>query len=90
VELVRRRRIIRASFSQERMTYIAAQDSSDGLAKVIYQSKDAKTTKTKILRHFGLLETHNHDSPIGNASDISEFIIDYDYSQVAPMNYWLQ
>jgi len=36
------------------MTYIAAQDSSDGLAKVIYQSKslsstrsgNAKTTKT--------------------------------------------
>jgi hypothetical protein len=26
-------------------------------------------------------ETHNHDPPIGNASDISEFIIDYDYSQ---------
>jgi hypothetical protein len=28
------------------MTYVAAQDSSDGIAKVIYQSKDAKTTKT--------------------------------------------
>ena len=45
VELVRRWRIIRASFSQERMTYVTAQDSSDGVAKVIYQSKDAKTTK---------------------------------------------
>jgi hypothetical protein len=40
------RYIIRASFSQERMTYVAAQDSSDGAAKVIYQSKDAKTSKT--------------------------------------------
>ena len=40
------RYIIRASFSQERMTYIAAKDSSDRVAKVIYQSKDAKTTKT--------------------------------------------
>ena len=40
------RYIIRASFSQERMTYVAAQDSSDGAAKVIYQSKDGKTTKT--------------------------------------------
>ena len=40
------RYIIRASFSQARMTYVAAQDSSDGVAKVIYQSKDAKTTKT--------------------------------------------
>ncbi len=28
------------------MTYIAAQDSSDRVAKVIYQSKDAKTSKT--------------------------------------------
>jgi len=40
------RYIIRASFSQERMTYIAAKDSSDRVAKVIYQSKDSKTTKT--------------------------------------------
>ncbi|MCP4624415.1 MAG: hypothetical protein GY850_12920 [bacterium] len=46
VELVRRRRIIRASFSQERMTYIAADDSSDGVSKVIYQSKDGRSTKT--------------------------------------------
>jgi len=29
--------IIQASFSQERMTYVAAQDTSDGIAKVIYQ-----------------------------------------------------
>ncbi len=46
MELVRRRRIIRASFSQERMTYIAADESADGTAKVIYESKDAKTSKT--------------------------------------------
>ena len=40
------RYIIRASFfPKERITYVAAQDSSDGIAKVIYQSKDAKTTK---------------------------------------------
>jgi hypothetical protein len=38
--------IIRASFSQERMTYIAACDSADGMAKVIYESKDGKATKT--------------------------------------------
>ncbi len=38
--------IIRAYFSQERMTYIAANDSSDGVAKVIYQSKDGTSTKT--------------------------------------------
>jgi len=40
------RYIIRASFSQERMTYIAASDSSDGVSKVIYQSKDGTSTKT--------------------------------------------
>jgi len=28
------------------MTYIAAKDSSDRVAKVTYQSRDAKTTKT--------------------------------------------
>jgi hypothetical protein len=28
------------------MTYVAAQDSSEGLAKVIYESKDGKTHKT--------------------------------------------
>jgi hypothetical protein len=45
-ELVRRRRIIRASFSQERMTYIAADESANGVAKVLYESKDGKATKT--------------------------------------------
>ena len=40
------RYIIRASFSQERMTYISANDSCDGLAIVIYQSKDGTSTKT--------------------------------------------
>ena len=38
--------IIRASFSQERMTYIPAQDSADGKAKVTYESKDGKISKT--------------------------------------------
>jgi len=40
------RYIIRASFSQERMTYITTDDSPDGTAKVIYESKDGKTSKT--------------------------------------------
>jgi len=40
------RYIIRASFSQERMSYIAANDSSDGVSKVVYQSKDGTSTKT--------------------------------------------
>ena len=40
------RYIIRASFSQERMTYIAADELVDGTVKVFYESKDAKTSKT--------------------------------------------
>jgi len=40
------RYIIRASFSQERMTYIPAHQSSDGMAKVVYESKDGRTQKT--------------------------------------------
>jgi len=40
------RYIIRASFSQERMTYFAVDESADDVPKVIYASKDAKTTKT--------------------------------------------
>jgi hypothetical protein len=39
------RYIIRASFSQERMTYIAADDSADGVAKILYKSKGGKATK---------------------------------------------
>ena len=41
------------------MPYVAAQDSSDGVAKVIYQSKDAKTTKTfDALEWLAQLVTH--------------------------------
>ncbi len=39
------RYIIRAAFSQERMRYIPASDSSDGQAKVVYQSKDGRERK---------------------------------------------
>ena len=46
MELVRRRRIIRASFSQEFLTYVAGDESADGVAKVIYDLKDGKTSKT--------------------------------------------
>ena len=40
------RYIIRASFSQERMTYIPVHESSDRVSKVIYASKDGKTSRT--------------------------------------------
>ena len=39
------RYIIRACFSQERMVYVPAKKSDDGVAKVIYTSKDIKTRK---------------------------------------------
>lgn len=40
------RYIIRACFSQERMVYIPLEKSKDGVAKVIYTSKDGGTRKT--------------------------------------------
>ena len=53
------RYIIRASFSQERMTYIPAHQSSDGTAKVVYESKDGRTQKTfDALDWLALLTTH--------------------------------
>jgi len=39
------RYIIRACFSQDRMVYIPAEESVDGIAKVVYTSKDGKTRK---------------------------------------------
>jgi hypothetical protein len=53
------RYIIRAFFSQERMTYIAADQSADSVAKVIYQSKDGTSTKTfEALDWLAQLVTH--------------------------------
>ena len=37
------RYIIRACFSQERMVYVPAKESTDGMAKVVYTSKDRKS-----------------------------------------------
>ncbi len=39
------RYIIRACFSQERMVYIPAKESTDGIAKVVYTSRDRKSRK---------------------------------------------
>ncbi len=39
------RYIVRASFSQQRLVYIPAKKSADGIAKVVYSSKDGKTKK---------------------------------------------
>jgi hypothetical protein len=53
------RYIIRACFSQQRMSYIPATDSLDGQAKVIYRSKDERTSKTfEALDWLARLVTH--------------------------------
>ena len=53
------RYIIRASFSQERMTYISAHDSPTGVAGVLYASKDEKTHKLfQALDWLAQLTTH--------------------------------
>jgi len=53
------RYIIRACFSQQRMTYRPAKDSLDGQAKVIYSSKDGRASKTfEALDWLAQLVTH--------------------------------
>ncbi len=53
------RYIIRASFSQERMTYIPIEDSSAGAPEVLYKSKDGKTQyRFQPLDWLALLTTH--------------------------------
>jgi hypothetical protein len=53
------RYIIRACFSQERMTYIPVKDTLDGQAKVIYRSKDGRASKTfEALDWLAQLVTH--------------------------------
>ncbi len=59
------------------MTYIAADESADGTAKVIYESKDAKTSKTfDALDWLAQLVTHipNRGESAGGGSDITDFI----------------
>ena len=62
------RYIIRASFSQERMAYIPANDTSDD-TKVVYESKDGKTSKT--YRCSGLARPADHQH---NILDIFVFL----------------
>ncbi len=57
------------------MTYIAPQDSIDGIAKVIYQSKNGKTTKTfDALDWLAQLVTHipNRGESAAGGSDITD------------------
>ena len=51
--------IIRAPISQERMMYVPASESFDGVARVIYKAKDGRTTKTfMVLDWLAHLITH--------------------------------
>ena len=53
------RYIVRACFSQERMTYVPDKDSDDGVAKVVYISKDLKSRKIfRALDWLARLVTH--------------------------------
>jgi hypothetical protein len=53
------RYIIRACFSQERMVYVSAEESADGVAKVAYTSKDRKSRKVfNALDWLARLATH--------------------------------
>jgi hypothetical protein len=45
----------------------------------------------KILKHLGLWETHNHDPPAPDSSlSIDAFTYDDAYSQLPPIDYWLE
>jgi hypothetical protein len=53
------RYIIRACFSQERMVYVPAEDATDGVAKVVYTSKDGKSRNIfNALDWLAMLVTH--------------------------------
>jgi len=53
------RYIIRACFSQERMVYVPAEESADGIAKMVYTSKDRKSRKVfNALDWLARLTTH--------------------------------
>jgi hypothetical protein len=57
------------------MTYIAANDSCDGVSKVIYQSKDGTSTKTfDALDWLAQLVTHIPNKA-NRWSDITDFIL---------------
>ena len=62
---------------------------ANGQMKIISFIEDAAVIE-KILRHLGLWETRNHDPPTGHISYIHEIVIDYEYSQIPFIDYYLQ
>ena len=72
-------RIIRRSFSQERMTFVPSNGSSDG-SRVVYESMGGKTSKAiDALDLVSQLTTH-----------IPKLTYDDSYSQLLLSDYWLQ
>ena len=75
------RYIIRTSFSQERMAYITANDASDSISVIIYQSKDETSTKTfEALDRLVQLVTH-----IPNKG--SRWLVIADSTQISRVDY---
>ena len=73
------RYIVRASFSQERMTYIAEE------SKVVYQSKDGKEKKVfvkKIFKHLGLWDVKARPPKATGPPKTPEYSIDYSTCQL--------
>jgi hypothetical protein len=60
-----------------------------GVMKIISFIED-KDVIEKILRHLGLWKSQNHDPPAGKVSHIPEVTYDVKYSQIPPIDYWLE
>jgi hypothetical protein len=66
--------IIRACFSQQRMVYIPLENSADGVAKVIYTSKDGRTKKHSTLSTGWPASYYIFPTNTNRPSDITDFI----------------
>ena len=60
-----------------------------GEMKIIAVIEDEDVIK-KILRHLGLWDIKNHDPPDSKAAHPRELSYDDTYSQIPPIDYWLQ
>jgi len=83
--------IIRASFSKERMVYISAEKSADGIAGVVYSSKDGRTKKTFVaLDRLACLVVHVPNKYeqlvgyVGYEKNVAEQVYDGSQSQIPP------
>jgi hypothetical protein len=81
---------------QQSRSYINADQSPDGIARVIYQSKNKESSRTfpdiikRILEHLGLWLTYNHDPPPPKTDNSTCVTYDDAYSQIPQYDYWAQ